>query len=86
MPDRSVGACVERTSPALNPKPPGQVGTPGSGLSGPAQFSPTMVVVGVCCSDSKSFKFWKNPRTGVENQEDPNGKTEGTKQLSSSPW
>lgn len=68
------------------PSPQAQVGTPGGGLSGPAQFSPTMVVVGVCCSDSKSFKFWKTPRTGADNQEDPKSRTEGTKQLSSSPW
>lgn len=67
--------------------PAAQVGTPGGGPSGPAQFSPTMVVVGGCCPDSKRFKFYeaKNPRTGAENQEDPKSRTEGTKWLSSSP-
>jgi len=39
--------------------PAAQVGTPGGGTSGPAQFSPTMVVAGGCCLDSKSFKFYE---------------------------
>lgn len=33
-----------------------------------------------------SFMRLKNPRTGAENQEDSKSRTEGTKQLSSSPW
>lgn len=39
--------------------PTARVGTPGGGPSGPAQFSPTMVIVGCCCPDSKSFKFYE---------------------------
>lgn len=64
------------------------MGTLGSELSGPAPFSPTVVVVGGVAQAPRvsSFMRLKNLTTVAENQEDPKSRTEGTKQLSGSPW
>lgn len=46
---------------------------------------PTVVVVEGVAPGVSSFMRLRNPRTAAENQEDPKSRTEGTKQLISSP-
>lgn len=64
------------------------MGTLEGKLSGPAQLSPTVVVVGGTAQTPRvsSFMRLKNLTTVAENQEDPRSRTEGTKQLCGSPW